>query len=328
MPEDRHEDFVRDLRAWEEAERGGPVNPWLVLAQGAALGVILFLVSPLKFVLRVLATLIHELGHAAAAWIFGVPAVPAFDFVYGGGVTIQQHQSRLLLLILYIGAGALLVRTRRNRVAVALLGGAVAFHLLCVLTRLDDMAIVLMGHGAELLFAAIFLYRGLTGAAVVHSVERPLYAGIGCFLLFLNVELSVKLLTSAAERALYASAKGGALEMDFVRLGRDFLHVPLPTVAAFHLVACLLAATVALLLVWQRPRWQAWLERLRPRGHRRHGQAPDLRRNAWLSPAPDSVRIPGRPGACAGPWPAAHHHYRAHSPRKCSVRQVLIVINY
>ena len=44
--------------------------------------------------------LAHELGHTLAGWAFGRPSLPAFDFVYGGGVTATMDASKALLLLI------------------------------------------------------------------------------------------------------------------------------------------------------------------------------------------------------------------------------------
>lgn len=58
------------------------------------------------FVLSPLVTFLHEFGHAVAAWLLGCPAIPAFDFVYGGGIT-HHGEFRLPLAILMGCAWAL-----------------------------------------------------------------------------------------------------------------------------------------------------------------------------------------------------------------------------
>ena len=88
-----------------------------------------------------------------------------------------------------------------------------------------------MGHGTELLIAGIFFYRALSGAAVVHSVERPLYAAIAFFIVFSDINFSYRLMTSPFARAEYADAKGGGHWMDFSRIAIDHLHVNLTSVA-------------------------------------------------------------------------------------------------
>src|SRR6185436_11151598 len=58
------------------------------VASGLALALIVYVVPLLRFVFHTLITLVHEHGHTISAWSFGIPAIPAFDFVYGGGVTL------------------------------------------------------------------------------------------------------------------------------------------------------------------------------------------------------------------------------------------------
>ena len=62
-------------------------DAWISLAIGAVLAVVALMVPPVVFVLHVLITVIHELGHTATAWLFGSPALPSFDLSYGGGVS-------------------------------------------------------------------------------------------------------------------------------------------------------------------------------------------------------------------------------------------------
>ena len=52
-----------------------------------------------RFVFGYMGTLAHEFGHTVAAWLFGYPAIPAFNFQHGGGLTsIEERQWPLVLL--------------------------------------------------------------------------------------------------------------------------------------------------------------------------------------------------------------------------------------
>src|SRR5258705_7805858 len=62
-------------------------DAWRALGIGAVLAVVLTLIPFTRILFQPLITIVHELGHAVVAWMFGYPAVPAFDFSYGGGVT-------------------------------------------------------------------------------------------------------------------------------------------------------------------------------------------------------------------------------------------------
>ncbi len=59
----------------------------VALGVGFALAVVAPKVPLVGMVIGCLATVIHELGHTATSWLFGSPAVPSFDLVYGGGIT-------------------------------------------------------------------------------------------------------------------------------------------------------------------------------------------------------------------------------------------------
>jgi len=123
----------------------------------------------------------------------------------------------------------------------------VLVHLVLTFTRLNEVLILFMGHGTELLIAGIFFYRALSGAAVVHSVERPLYAAIAFFAVFSDLGFGYRLVTSPFARAEYADAKGGGHWMDFSRIAIDHLHVNLTAVASVFFICCLITLPLGFL---------------------------------------------------------------------------------
>ncbi len=195
-----------------------------------------------------LATLVHEMGHAAFGWLFGYPSVPAFDFVYGGGVTL--HQQRVPLLCFAIAAcacyGVWALRDRRPLRELCI--GWIVVWAALALTRGHDAVILAMGHGAELAFATLALHRALSGRGCKLEAERPLYGLAGGYLVLSGLAFAWRLRTSAFHRAAYADAKGGGHWMDFSRLANEHLHVPLETVATAFGVACLAPPAIALWL--------------------------------------------------------------------------------
>ena len=225
-------------------------------AVGRALGIgfgLAILVSALpfaRFVFGYLIVLLHELGHALCYWVFGYPAVPAFDFVHGGGVTIHQERSLLLLLAAWAGLGALIWLYRSNPLALKIFGTLAVLHVACVVTGLDAWIGVAGGHLFELLFAGLFLYRAATGSGVKVPAERPLYAACGFFVLFQVIGLAGRLATNAGARGDYRAAKGGALAMDLDRIAHELLGLPLSAVALLLLAAAL--ATPVLTWLWLR----------------------------------------------------------------------------
>lgn len=235
------------------------------VALGFGLALLLVLGPNLpRFVLSYLGVLVHELGHTALAWLFGYPAIPAFDFTYGGGVSLSFDRSTgvvVLLLALWVG---LLGFYRKFPRVLMLLGALFALWVLLAVTPLHEPLTIAMGHGFELLFAGIFLFRAATGTACKRpQVERPLYGMVGWFLVLEQAAFAHGLVTDPGQRQLYADAKGGGHWMDFSRLARDYLGVSLETVAGIFLVACLLTPIVTWAVVRYRDeawrRWEPWL---------------------------------------------------------------------
>jgi hypothetical protein len=223
------------------------------LAIGLGLAVGILLVPFLRFVLGYLTILVHELGHAVAGWLFGYPSIPAFDFRYGGGVT--GHESRQLpIVIAVLGAlGYAIWYCRRHRLAAAIAGAATALYALAAFTPLHQALITFMGHGSELVFAGIFLYRAISGSAIKHAVERPLYAMVGFFIVLSDMRFAWGLIHDAGARAAYEEAKGGGHWMDFSLLAERHLQMELATVAGLFWLACLIPPLAAW-LVYSRKR--------------------------------------------------------------------------
>lgn len=188
------------------------------------------------------------MGHAAFGWLFGYPSVPAFDFTYGGGVTLHQQRAPLLCVAIAAAAcfGAWSLRDRPPLRDLAI-GWIVAWAALA-LTRGHEAVILAMAHGAELAFATLALHRALSGRGCTLEAERPLYGLAGGFLVLSSLRFAFRLATSASHRAAYADAKGGGHWMDFSRLANESLHVSLETVAVGFLIACLAPPAIALWL--------------------------------------------------------------------------------
>jgi hypothetical protein len=217
------------------------------LAIGGGLAVVALMIPPVGFVIHVLMTVIHELGHTATAWLFGCPALPSFDLSYGGGVSHTFAQQPILMILIYAGLAFLVFRMRGDRpMLIGILVG-VALYSTAAFSPLRELLIVAMGHGSELLFAGVFLYRALSGSQVLRSEERPLYAFIGLFIVLYDARFAHQLINSPGHREEYGDAKGGGHRMDFSLIANEHLHVRLEVVAALFLVACALPPLVAFL---------------------------------------------------------------------------------
>ncbi len=212
-----------------------------ILFLGAIMGFLLCLIPWLRFILSYLVIIIHELGHTVAGWFMGYPSIPAFDFIYGGGITLQLSERWAFIpLVIYSGLGGLIYYFRRNRLTVNTLITIALLYTLIYFTRLSQLLVISMGHGLELLFIGIFLYRAATGWHGQQPGEQSLYGILGFFILFYDLNFVRQLLFDPVMRELYFMGKGEVLDHDFVRIAREFLQVNLSLVVVLFGLLCLL----------------------------------------------------------------------------------------
>ena len=233
----------RDEIAREGIDREG----WAALGAGAALAACILPLSFASYVFSYFGVLVHEMGHTLAGWLYGYPSIPAFDFVYGGGVT--SYTGRTLLLAAGVQSALLWLAWifRRNPPSLLLSLVAAALYALTAWTPLHDPVITAMGHGTELIVAGIFLHRAASGRACHHGAERVAYGFVGWFVTFDNLRFARRLVTSPFHREMYEQAKGGGHWMDFSVLAEQYLQVPLERVALAFFGLCLLAPALAIL---------------------------------------------------------------------------------
>ena len=235
---------------------------WQSLAIGSGITLVVVIIPFLSFIFHYMITLVHELGHAIFGWIFGYPSLPAFDFVYGGGITMYQNQKSLIILLVFILLAGMLILFRRNHLTILVLILIVAGYTLAVFSSFHQFIILFMGHGSELIFAGIFLYRALSGSSIIVAVERPLYAFLAFFILFKGFRFAFQLYSSPAHRQMYAAAKGGGHWMDFSRIARDFLGIELSSVAGLFFLICLLVVPATYFIFRHKRRLFQFLTRI------------------------------------------------------------------
>lgn len=248
-------DFIPETRHLDGSD-------WLVLASGPVVALLVMFFPFLSHIFSTLGILIHEMGHAIVGWLLGYPSVPAFDLHYGGGVTLHLDRSIALLVVFYALMASAMYTYRKNISTLILLGVLLAVHIIVSATSLRHIVILFMGHGMELVIAGVFFYRALSGAAVVHAVERPLYSAIAFFLIFWDVRFAFRLMTSAEERSMYEEAKGGGHWMDFSRIAEDHLQVDLKVVALFFFLCCFVPLVVGFLCFRYQEYLRRWVNRL------------------------------------------------------------------
>jgi hypothetical protein len=216
----------------------------LWLLGGGLVAALLAYAFPLtRFLLSVFVTLLHEFGHALVAWGLGCPAVPAFDFMYGGGVT--YHHAFNVPVAVFVGLG--LVATgwwlrRRPRAVVALGVVGVLWLAIVVSEWRRGLAISSAGHVAEMIFAGIFLWMALSGRGWRRpEVERPLGAFLSLFVALHTLAFASRLRDDAAFLADYMGGKGGAMMNDLEHVALDLriwlgMETTVPELAGWMLV--------------------------------------------------------------------------------------------
>ncbi|KIG18334.1 hypothetical protein DB30_01052 [Enhygromyxa salina] len=220
---------------------------WVAMGVGAGLAVLASALPQLRFIFGYLTILVHEMGHALTAWLFGYPAIPTFDFTYGGGITLQGDRVwPLLLLPLGLVAWMGWQHRANPRAKWAWTGIGAVFFLLAV-SPAHRHLMVAMGHGTELIIATVFIYRALSGSAIKVAAERPLYAACGLFIVFESLRFGFGLMTSEELRHMYEQAKGGGHWMDFSQLAGEF-EIRVKTIATLFFMGALAVPGVAWLL--------------------------------------------------------------------------------
>jgi len=226
---------------WNDADRDERRRALLI---GVGMAAIVSAFPFTRFVFGYMGTLLHEFGHTVAAWLFGYPAVPAFNFQHGGGVTSIEERQWPLVLLCFAAVAWLLWRYRWHRPAWPLLAIPASIYCALSITRVHETVITFMGHGMELTIAGVFFYRALSGSAVRVRAERPLYAFLGIFLVLNELRFAWGLSSNAERRIEYGLELSG-IPNDWLRIadrlgmelaplmGLYLLLVPMPLVIAF-----------------------------------------------------------------------------------------------
>ncbi len=189
---------------------------WKIIGIGFVAAIVAQLIPITRWGLSALKTLFHEIGHAVVAWSLGQPAIPAFDFAYGGGFTnITEFQPVLALFILG-GLGWIGWRLRSNRRSLILTLIMTAGWLFIVTSEWRrETVIASAGVLFELILAAVFFYMALSGRGWrIPEIERPLGAFAAFFVLMSTMIFAWRLGHDVDFMSWYLEGKGGALMND------------------------------------------------------------------------------------------------------------------
>jgi hypothetical protein len=206
---------------------GIPVT-WFFMACGLPLAVFMAELPFLDLVGWYFRALVHEMGHTAASWLVGTPAIPALG-ITAEAATVHGEQILPLTVLIWgaLAYGAFQWRAGIGR-NLALAGLLVFYPVLCS-GGLREAWHLASGHLGELALAALFLTRAFDGGFSQGSIERGLYSLLGWFLIGHNLLLGIGLASSETRRQEYALDGSYGLRNDLVLLGEHF-HASLQTV--------------------------------------------------------------------------------------------------
>ncbi|MDQ6803124.1 MAG: hypothetical protein M3041_20160 [Acidobacteriota bacterium] len=241
-----------------------------ILGIGLIAAIVVSAIPLTRFVFSGIITLFHELGHAVMGWILGMPAIPAFDFVYGGGMT--SHSGFQIVVALLIAGGFVYVMYffRQNRKALFLIGTLFLVWLFFVSSEWRrDLLFSAAGHLSEFILAGILFYQALSGVGWrIPEVERPLGAFVSFFVQINSMQFAWRLMHDPEFLAWYREGKGGMLMNDLEGIALDLhIHTPfnpgIAGVARLLLLFSFVPIAVALIWYFQRARWHRVLRALR-----------------------------------------------------------------
>lgn len=237
-----------------------------ILGFGLAAAIVVYAIPLTRFLFSAIVTLFHEMGHAVVGWLFGYPSIPAFDFVYGGGIT--THGAFHLPIALGIAAGFAYLGWlfRDYRTVVALIAVLFLVWLYIVSTEWRrEIAFSSAGHLSEFVLAGIFFYQALAGVGWRSpDLERPLGAFVAFFVQINSMGFAWRLTHDPSFLSWYKEGKGGMMMNDLEVIALD-LHIYTPFNPGIEGVARMLflfgfvPIIVALVWYFQRSRWHRLL---------------------------------------------------------------------
>lgn len=195
----------------------------------------------------------HELGHTVTSWLYGQPALPAFNFADGGGVSVPLTPRSLLLQgLVYAGIGYVgwLMWQDRSWGLLTCLAVLTAAHAGFAIGERYLNVVSYMGHGGATLVGCFCVCRAaMNKTFAAHGpVERYLNMTFGLFTVMSNFFMAWNVATNDIFRDVYEQGIGGHLTNDFSAIALR-LDIKVENVAIFSLVfitACCLATAVIL----------------------------------------------------------------------------------
>jgi hypothetical protein len=174
----------------------------IFLSTAIAVNLVIFLVPWLQHITYIYTLVVHELGHAACAWATGYPALPTFDIIRGGGITMVSDSRSLVVFVPVMFSLAFATYKWYGHIGTSALWTAAPLWIIYALFSFSGpmwrFLINSSGHASEILIGAVCIYFGFSTA----RFNRPLHEKIILFTLGVNI------LANAAKFAISLSDAG------------------------------------------------------------------------------------------------------------------------
>lgn len=222
-------------------------TPWIFLAVGLATAPIFAMTPFLGYMGWFLASLVHEMGHSAVAWLCGMPAIPAIS-LDGHAAAMHGGQQIVLAGMIWLALGVTAWTWLAGRARIIGIALVLGLYPALAFTGAKELVHLLAGHGGELVFATLCLWKTLDGGFTDSRVERGLYGMLGWYLLGSNLSLCFGLMTSDDARTHYAENGSFGMTNDYIRVAEEVLEWRLESVAACMFAVSLLVLPAALFM--------------------------------------------------------------------------------
>lgn len=241
-----------------------------VLGFGLVAAILAYAFPLTRFILSTLVTLFHEFGHAVAGWLMGYPSLPAFDLVYGGGLTHHGEFHLSIAIAIALGFAYLGWLVRENKASLTIVVALFLVWLLFVSKEWHrELAFAAAGHLSEFILAGILFYKALAGVGWRSpEFERPLGAFVAFFVQIHSMLFAWRLLHDTSFLDWYRQGKGGALMNDLEVVALDLqiwlgISPGIEGVTRWLLAFSFVPIAIALLWYFERTRWHRLLRALR-----------------------------------------------------------------
>jgi len=224
---------------------------WISLGVGLLGSIAVYSSNFLAFAFHYFTLLVHEAGHTIFDWIFGYPSIPYFDFVFGGGVTISSQRSLELIAIIYIIFGIFLFVYMNNILTAGIIFTLMIVYSIFAFTFLHHVVDSFMGYGTEVIFGVFCLYMSIRKNALIHILEKPVFAFFGFLFLLHNLKVSYFSITPYLFNPKAETIK------DFMNISEEYLPIEPRTISLVLFISCF----ICMIGVYFMHRYSDWIKR-------------------------------------------------------------------